>query len=260
MTGLNPGTLYYFKVAAVADDMAGVYAEVSATTDSVDAGTGNGALINITTLGQLDAIRHDLDGDGLPTSAGLSTYNTAFGTNAVADADDGDVTENDGYLATLDGSPTYTGYELLASLDFNDADGSGSGTTASVWAAPSAPNQANSPVAGGWLPIGDDSTGGNDSRFTAVFEGNGHTLSNLYIDRSVQYVGLFGILGVGAAVRNVGIEGGSVTTTSSGNGYAGGLVGWNDRGTISGCYATGAVDAQETTPEPAAWWGGIVAQ
>ena len=65
----------------------------------------------------------------LPTSAGLSAYNTAFRTNAVADADDGDLTENDGYLATLDGSPTYTGYELLASLDFNDVDGSGSGTT-----------------------------------------------------------------------------------------------------------------------------------
>ena len=128
-------------------------------------------------------------------------------------------------------------------------------------------------MAGGWLPIGDNSTGGNDSRFTAVFEGNGHTLSNLYIDRSARYVGLFGYLGVGAEVRNVGIEGGSVTTIAacqiwqpepaawwgitparSRGSYAtgaadatgdfvqaGGLVGWNE-GTITSSYATGAAD------------------
>ena len=68
-----------------------------------------------------------------------------------------------------------------------------------------------------------------------MFEGNHHTISNLYIDRSsTDDVGLFGALGSGSEVRNLGIVGGSVT----GNLYVGGLVGWNP-GTISMCYATG---------------------
>ena len=71
-----------------------------------------------------------------------------------------------------------------------------------------------------------------------MFEGDDHTISNLYINSSVRYIGLFGYLGSGAEVRNLGIEGGSVTTSAS-DGLAGGLVGWNYGGTIRGCYATG---------------------
>ena len=196
-------------------------------------------LINITTLDQLDAIRYDLDGNGVVDAAANATaYAAAFGTPSCAG--------------------TCTGYELTASLDFASSRWAEGGT-----------------VSGGWVPIGDynlidpGNASGPRRLFTGTFEGNDHTISNLYINSSVQYVGLFGILGAGAAVRNLGIEGGSVTTSASNGragglagvgggtiigcyatgraeatgqfGFAGGLVGWNNSSTISGCYATGTV-------------------
>ncbi|GAI18171.1 unnamed protein product, partial [marine sediment metagenome] len=74
--------------------------------------------------------------------------------------------------------------------------------------------------------------------FTGVFDGNNHKIINLTIDDGGarnDYLGLFGYIGDGE-VRNLGIEGGSV----SGDRYVGGLVGGN-RGSISNCYSTGYV-------------------
>ena len=197
----------------------------------------NDGLIDITTLEQLDAIRYDLDGDGAVATSDEANYGAAFPATAGGSTY-GAIGCGDGTTITA-----CSGYELMENLDFA-RHGSGLGRRPRF--ALHLLQIRRSPETGGWLPIGDNSTGGNVSRFTAVFEGNGHTLSNLYIDRSVRFVGLFGILGVGAEVRNVGIEGGSVTTTtSSGNGFAGGLVGHNG-GTITSSYATGDATADAT--------------
>ena len=60
----------------------------------------------------------------------------------------------------------------------------------------------------GWFPIGNfDAEGG----YRGKFDGNGHTISNLTINRpEAEYQGLFGCLGHGAIVRNLNIVGGSV--------------------------------------------------
>jgi len=85
----------------------------------------------------------------------------------------------------------------------------------------------------GFAPVGDAATA-----FTGTLDGLGHTISGLTIDRSdTDYVGLFGVLGLGSAVRNLGLVGGSV---SGGGDYVGGLVGDN-LGTIKSAYATGSV-------------------
>jgi len=85
--------------------------------------------------------------------------------------------------------------------------------------------------------------------FTGVFDGNGHTISNLAITGK-DYLGLFGQLGywlLGGEVKNLGVVGGSIT----GSGYAvGGLVGSNGSwdgtvGTVTQCYSTGAVSGTE---------------
>jgi filamentous hemagglutinin family protein len=87
-------------------------------------------------------------------------------------------------------------------------------------------------TATGFAPIGDNST-----MFSGSFDGLGHTVSNLTINRSsTGYVGLFGYTGNGSVIRNVGLVGGSVTGSS----YVGGLVGYNT-GSISNAYATGSV-------------------
>ena len=84
----------------------------------------------------------------------------------------------------------------------------------------------------GWQPIGDSST-----QFTATFEGNGHVIANLFIDRgSTNHIGLFGSTGSAAVIRNVGLTGVSV----SGNQYVGGLLGRNE-GAVTASYAAGSV-------------------
>ena len=85
----------------------------------------------------------------------------------------------------------------------------------------------------GFTPIGDAGTS-----FAGTFDGLGHTISNLSINlpSSARWVGLFGGLANGSAIRNVGLLGGSVR----GGNYVGALVGEN-HGTIDNSYATGSV-------------------
>ena len=183
---------------------------------SLWAQSDDATLINITTLTRLDAIHYDLNGDGMvDASASMAdsiSYETAFGL-----ARKGSITCTGGC----------SGYELRNNLDFEDADGNGTADDKSIWAEGASTAGVSGAVAEGWAPIG--------GTFTATFDGRGHTISNLYINRpSTNNVSLFGVLGTGGNVRNLGIEGGSVTGAK----YVGGLVGYN-LGTISACYATG---------------------
>ena len=118
--------------------------------------------------------------------------------------------------------------------------------------------------AAGFAPIGED--GGNS--FAGVFDGLGHTISGLTINRPIQdNVGLFGALAFGSAVRNLGLIGGSVkgannvgalagnsygnitnvyaTSNVSGSSQIGGLVGYNFGGTIAHSHATGTVSGDD---------------
>lgn len=112
----------------------------------------------------------------------------------------------------------------------------------------------------GFVPIGTD-----PSRFTGNFDGLGHTVSTVYINRTgINNTGLFGYTATGSMVRNVGMLGGSVTSDSWATGSlvgqlggsllnsyattnvtgfqtAGGLVGVIDGGLIDGSHAGGTV-------------------
>lgn len=73
--------------------------------------------------------------------------------------------------------------------------------------------------------------------FSGVFDGQGHTIRGLVINRTHQdYVGLFVVIEAGGQVKNVGLLDGSV----SGGSCVGGLAGGNS-GSITGCYATATV-------------------
>ena len=91
---------------------------------------------------------------------------------------------------------------------------------------------------------------GESTAFTGTFDGLGNTISNLTIDDTTDYnVGLFGQVGSGGVVENVGLLGGAIAGTYEGPNYTGadvgGLVGYNDGGTIEDAYATGAVTGGE---------------
>ena len=72
--------------------------------------------------------------------------------------------------------------------------------------------------------------------FSGDFNGLGHTIANLTINSGGTDVGLFGHVGVGATITNVGVVGANV----SGNTKVGALAGGN-YGTISNSYSTGSV-------------------
>ena len=76
--------------------------------------------------------------------------------------------------------------------------------------------------------------------FTGIFDGNGHTISNLTIAGD-NYLGLFGLLGDDAEVKKLGVV--DVNIVGLGN-YVGGIVGNND-GILSQCYSTGFVTGNE---------------
>ena len=91
----------------------------------------------------------------------------------------------------------------------------------------------------GWEPIGNNSTSTSASRFTGSFDGAGHKITGLWINReSTDYVGLFGYIGAGGSVSGLGVK--ESAAGISGNGNVGGIAGYN-QGTIANCYNTGAV-------------------
>ena len=87
-------------------------------------------------------------------------------------------------------------------------------------------------VGAGFAPIGNLL-----NPFTGRFDGLGHQITALTINRPDENsVGLFGLVR-GAEISNIGLSGGSITGKSS----IGGLVGLMEDSSISTAYATGAV-------------------
>lgn len=90
-----------------------------------------------------------------------------------------------------------------------------------------------------WTPIGKD---GNE--YIGTFDGDGKTVSGLFLnDSNADYVGLFGLIGIGGTVKNVGV----VDSYFKANYRVGGLCGENYCGTISNCYNTGTVSCKVST-------------
>ncbi len=174
--------------------------------------TDGDGLIEISTLKQLDAMRHDLDGDGHPTTAGEVAYRLAF-TALPADMQ-----------LHCDGG--CKGYELLEDLDFDTDDSGAPNADDAYWA-----------DGAGWQPIG-----GNSNEFRTIFEGNGHTIRNLFINRPAKdRVGLFGqITDTPTHIRRVGL----INVDVTGKAYVGGLVGRQTDGHITDCYVTGQVSGK----------------
>ncbi len=90
---------------------------------------------------------------------------------------------------------------------------------------------------GGFLPIGNTST-----TFTGTYDGNGHTISGLTINRgSTNYVGMFGYIGwTAGGITKLGL----INLSISGSNNVGGLAGYN-YSIISYCYTSGAINGNQ---------------
>ena len=100
----------------------------------------------------------------------------------------------------------------------------------------------------GWVPVGNielDKCDGetDDVCFQGHLDGGDHIISNLYLNISASNLGgLFGYTGSQSEISNMGLTNASVTVTSSTlSSYSGGLMGFNNAGTISNSYTTGEV-------------------
>lgn len=97
-----------------------------------------------------------------------------------------------------------------------------------------------------WTPIGVGSANAKEQKpFSGTLDGQGHTISGLYINRASTYQGLFGYITKDAVIRNL-IATGSVTT---GGDSTGGIVGKSPRnsGTVRNCGFYGTVTATGTS-------------
>ncbi len=87
----------------------------------------------------------------------------------------------------------------------------------------------------GWQPIGDNAT-----PFAGIYDGNGHGIFNLFIDRyDYDYQGLFGYA-QNATIQNVNLYDSWVRIQNSGNSH-GSLVGYNEASYILNCHAVGYI-------------------
>ena len=197
--------------------------------------SSDGRLIDVSTVEQLNAMRWDLDGNGMPEQAHATSYTAAFP----------DAARNMGCNATCEG------YALANDIDLG-ASRFGRGRSSEGW----------QPIAG----LSDGLRG-----FTSNFDGRGHVITGLYINRPASdRVGLFGHIGqtspddqhrvqnlglldvdvtganeVGALAGRISTDtvvttiyaaGGSVT----GDDHVGGLAGWVEDDLIA-VYASVAV-------------------
>ncbi len=188
------------------------------STPVQDAGThdydiDDDGLIEISNLEQINAIGYDLDGDG---RADHPPHSVAYAV-AFSSAAPGMGCPDAGCL----------GYELIRDLDFDARNSYAAGAVARGW--------SRDERGFGWRPIGK--FGGWGAPFEAAFDGNGHTISNLFIDHAnANLVGLFGRIGRSGVVRRVGL----VDVEIDGGGETGALVGRSE-GEVSASYTTGTV-------------------
>ena len=243
---------------------------VTNETPAVDYDADDDGLIEIATLAQLDAVRHDLDGDGVPAGAPAGTGAMGTGTASAAGATAAGATAATGTAARGAAAATGTAAARGAAVGSSaaavagaSAAGSGEalapGAAAHAAAFPEAAEGMGCPAArclgyelaadldfdtdgSGAADAGDAFWDGGagwrpigtlDEPFTGVFSGNGRTVSNLFVAGG-DHAGLFGMSS--GVIRGVGVVDADVT----GSQCAGALAGLNG-GRVEASWSTGAV-------------------
>ena len=142
------------------------------------------------------------------------------------------------FVNTTDADGTYpnsaASASLTADIDLNpgftfNADGTYSG-----------PDGAE-PEA--WEPIMGNSSNPSRTKYSGIFDGQGHSVSGVYIpEGETSYIGLFGIVGStsynynnGGSIRNLTVLNAYMAQTSSRNGNMGGICGGLNYGSVENC-------------------------
>ena len=221
---LNPGVQYTFYVTAIDDSgNSAVTIETAATIGTPKPSEPTESIVPPNTI--------DIDGDGLIDISSLDQlYNMRYnlaGTSYKTSSSD------NGVMCGTALDTACSGYELMQNLDFASSSSYDSGTINMIWRPTDGDPDAATNV--GWDPIGDAT-----NAFATIFNGNGYSISNLYVRRAGT-VGLFGQTNSSATIRTVGIIDNAIYGSGGDNNSVGGLVGQNG-GTITASYTTGNAD------------------
>ena len=167
-----------------------------------DIDNDNDGLIELCYLEDLDAMRYQLDGNG---------YRISTTVTKITDGcpDDG-----------------CKGYELVRDLDFNENDSYRDAKT----------NKPKWTTGEGWPIV--TATPNNSEEFSGTLEGNGHSISNLFINRKNDNhnIGLLRNIAQTGRIQNLGLQNINVHSES---GDISVLVGDENKGTIINCYIQG---------------------
>ncbi len=205
---------YQYRAIVMYEDQQGYREQLeSEVINYLDIDDDDDGLIEIRYLEELDAMRYVLDGSGYKADA-MSTTST-IGCPVVNNVE------------------KCRGYELMNDLDFTDdasyltSDPATRSELKNDWTVMRFTDpDDSSPVDSSWQPIG--------GVFNAVFNGNGHTISNMQINYSVgtkNNIGLFSQIGETAKIENLGLVDPAIK----------GLVGTKNVGGIAGAIQSGSV-------------------
>lgn len=214
-----------------------------------DVDADHDGLIDIDSLDKLNAMRFQLQGAGLQ----------------LTDISDVEVSGCPRILFQGSYQQRCSGYELTRDLDFDTNDNGEFDSQDAYW------NENSEGIGEGWLPVGGYYDN-EDYFFEARFNGNGHVINNLTINRpGANNVGLFGVvnnsyienLAIGGLLtevvgyENVGALAGvsidseisniSVTARIQSHYYAGGLAGSARRSSYKNIFVSGSVTGEEDT-------------
>ena len=96
-----------------------------------------------------------------------------------------------------------------------------------------------------WTPIGTSS-----KAYTGNFDGNGHTISGLYINSTAANTGMFGRIGSSAVVKNLTLADSVIRSTKN---YTGAITGYiDDAASVTNCHTKNSVQVSA-----AVYTGGI---
>ena len=243
ITDLNPITTYSFTLTSIyADDSKNStsppHTDMTTSRATLPIDADGDRLVDITSLERLNNIRHNLDlGAAEDSTAGTLADDGRYKTSA-------DIAENSGMLCGTEQNIPCIGYELVISLDFTNPHHYESGMVNAAWRPNSMANNmgnilpqtmADDGQNSGWQPIGT-----SDNSFNGRFDGNGHTISNLYgrLPNSGS-LGLFGATSANSVIRSVGVA--TVRLYGSDEEDTIGALAGNGSGTIIASYASGSV-------------------
>ena len=80
---------------------------------------------------------------------------------------------------------------------------------------------------GSWTPI---------EGFAGTFDGNGHTVSNLYVENNTDDAALFGTTAVGSIIKNLGVVSARIIRTAEGDGPDSAILAIKVKGVVESCY------------------------